>query len=75
MARLADLLYFKISRFVKLVFSQNNLAIENDHNLIFGRNDNQLVFKPLHNCNLFDKLLESLLRNALKEWEHVKISA
>ena len=57
------------------MFSQNNLAIENNHHLVFGRNDNQLVFKPLYDCDLFDIMLESLLGNALEEREHVKISA
>jgi len=70
MALFADLLQIEISVLVKFVLAHNDLTVEDDHDLIFRRNNYQIVLLFRQNFYVFNHTLYDMARDAAKEGEH-----
>ena len=56
MAHLADCFTVEVIRVVKFMVSENDLAIQNYHNCVVVRNEDQLFVCPFNKCDFIDVL-------------------
>ena len=76
MPRLGNLLDVEVRRRIQLVLTHHDLPVEDDDNLVVGRNNDQVLFFLLDNLNLVNVLFLDLVgRDAPQEREHLEVLA
>ena len=75
-SRLGNLLDVKVSWRVQLVLTHHDLPVEDDDNLVVGRNYDQVLLLLLDNLNLVNVIFLDLVgRNAPQERKHLEVLA
>ena len=75
-SRLGNLLDVKVRWRVQLVLTHHDLPVEDDYNLVVGRNDDQVLLLLLDNLNLVNVIFLDLVgRNAPQERKHLEVLA
>lgn len=70
MTRLPDPHYVEVARVFKFVLPIDDLAVENNHDLVVWWYDHKLVFLLRDDLNLVDDATDLLKRDSLEEGEH-----
>ncbi len=74
MTGFTDLFNLEIIRFVKLVKSEDDLTVQNDHNLVVWRDYDKVIFLFVNDCDILDVFVGHILsRYPTEKGEHVKV--